>query len=263
MNRTMVVTGATNGTGYAIARRFAKEGYNVCITSRDDTRAKEAAARLKEEFPAVETWGYGLEVCNESQMIKMFDELKASGHLVHDIVLCAANLNNAAPDLFNIDYDMWMDVVNTNLGWNFQFMRNAAKHMLELGEGSIVAIGSYGAERAFKGKTAYIASKGGLHALVRAFAVELGDKHIRVNTVVSGGIRTERYMANPALVNNPHNKCPMFWKNVADFDDIANAAYFLASDQAAFTTGAQLAVDGGHLAQLCYEEQACNPFTFK
>ena len=58
MNKTVLITGATNGTGYCVAQKFAKNGYNVCITSRDEARAKEAAAKLKEEVGgAIETFG--------------------------------------------------------------------------------------------------------------------------------------------------------------------------------------------------------------
>lgn len=262
MKRTLVVTGATTSTGIAIAEKFAKEGWDVVITSRDAEKAKNVAKDVAAKY-GVWTEGYGLEVCNEDQMIAMFDELKAGGHLVTDLVLCAANLANGLPGMFDIDYKQWMTVIETNIGWNFQFSRNAVKHMMEAGEGHIVAIGSVTGIKAIKGRTPYIASKGGLHALIRALAVELAPYGIRANTVIAGGIKTTRYLANPALKNSPHNMIPLHEKNVADGADIANAAFYLCSDQSAFTTGSQLMVDGGALAQLCYEEEATNPYTFK
>ena len=262
MNKTLLVTGATTSTGIAIAEKFASEGFDVVITSRDEAKAKEVAASVSEKF-GVWADGYGLEVCNEDQIIAMLDDLKAKGHMISELVLNAANLSNGMPGMFDIDYKDWIKVIDTNIGWNFQFSRNAAKHMMELGGGHIVAIGSVTGIKAIKGRTPYIASKGGLHALIRALAVELAKYNIRANTVIAGGIKTSRYLANPALVNSPHNMIPMHEKNVADGADIANACYYLCSDQSAFTTGSQLMVDGGALAQLCYEEEATNPYSFK
>ena len=261
MNKTVVVTGATTSTGIAVAEKFAAEGWDIVITSRDAEKAKAVAADISGRF-GVWGAGYGLEVCSEAQIISMFDELKAQGHLVTDIVLVAANLANGMPGMFDIAYEDWIRVVDTNIGWNFQFCRNAAKHMIEAGGGHIVAIGSVTGVKAIKGRTPYIASKGGLHALVRALAVELAKYNIRANTIIAGGIKTERYLANPALVNSPHNMVPLHEKNVADGADIANAAFFLCTEASAFTTGSQLMVDGGALAQLCYEEDALNPYSF-
>ena len=108
--------------------------------------------------------------------------------------------------------------------------------------------------RTTKNRSAYCTSKSGLHGLARNLAVELGPCHIRVNTVVAGGIKTARYYARPEIQNSPHNKNPL--GDIAEFQDIANAAYFLAdNEQARIITGAELAVDGGSLAQFVYEEE--------
>lgn len=126
--------------------------------------------------------------------------------------------------------------------------------MLQLGGGSIVVIGSVNGIRTTKNRSAYCTSKSGLHGLARNLAVELGPLHIRVNTVVAGGIKTERYYARPEIQNSPHNKNPM--GDIAEFEDIANAAYFLADNELArIIDGAELAVDGGSLAQFVYEEE--------
>lgn len=254
MKKTVVVTGATNGTGYAVARKFATNGYNVCIVSRDDVRAKEAAAQLKAEVNgAVETFGYGLEVLNEDQMIAMFDELKAKGYLVGTLILVAANLGINMDSFFEVDFNEWIRVIDTNIGWNFMFSRQAAKHMVELGGGAIVAVGSVNGIRTTKNRSAYCTSKTGLHGLMRNLAVELGSLNIRCNTIAAGGIKTVRYYARPEIKNSPHNKTPI--GDIAEFEDIANAAFFLADNEAArIITGVELAVDGGALAQFVYEE---------
>jgi 3-oxoacyl-[acyl-carrier protein] reductase len=129
------------------------------------------------------------------------------------------------------------------------FARQAAKHMVELGGGSIVFVGSVTGIRAVKNRSAYTTSKSGLHGLARNLAVELGFLNIRVNTVISGGIKTSRYYARPEIKDSPHNKNPM--GDIAEFQDIANAVYFLAdNEQARIITGAELAVDSGVLACL-------------
>ena len=253
MNKTVVVTGATNGTGYAIARRFASEGYNVCITSRSAENARTAAEQLAAEFEGIKTFGYGLDVLAEDQIVAMFDELRAAGCMVSALVLNAANLGIGMQGFFEMDYKDWMHVIETNVGWNFMFAREAARHMKELGKGAIVCIGSITGVRACKNRSAYTTSKSGLHGLSRTLAIELAPYGIRVNTLVSGSIKTARWHANPAIKNSPHGKNPML--DAAEFEDIANGAYFLCSDQARFITGIEMPVDGGMLAQMCYEDE--------
>lgn len=255
MEKLVVVTGATTGTGYCVAQKFAAGGYHVCLTSRDGQRAREAAEKLKAEAGgAVETFGYGLEVLNEPQMAAMFDDLKARGYLVSTLVLVAANMGINMPGFFDVDFQDWIRVIDTNIGWNFMFCRQAARHMVQRGGGAIVVIGSVNGIRTTKNRSAYCTSKSGLHGLARNLAVELGSLNIRVNTVVSGGIKTARYYARPEIQNSPHNRNPL--GDIAEFQDIANAAYFLAdSEQSRIITGAELAVDGGSLAQFVYEEE--------
>lgn len=175
MNKMVVVTGATTGTGYCVAQKFAANGYDVCITSRDQARAQEAAARLKAENDGkIETFGYGLEVLDEPQMAAMFDDLKQKGHLVSTLVLVAANMGINMPNFLEVDFKDWIRVIDTNIGWNFMFCRQAAKHMLQLGGGAIVVIGSVNGIRTTKNRSAYCTSKSGLHGLARNLAVELG-----------------------------------------------------------------------------------------
>lgn len=253
MSKTVVVTGATNGTGYAIARRFACEGYNVCITSRSAENARIAAEQLAAEFEEIKTFGYGLEVKNEEQVVAMFDELKAADCMVDALVMNAANMGLAMDDYFDMKFEDWWRVIETNLGWNFMFAREAARHMKEKGKGAIVAIGSITAVRSIKNRSAYTVSKSALHGLARALAIELAPYGIRTNTLVAGTIKTARWHANPMIKFSPHSKNPML--DSAEFEDIANGAYFLCSDQARFINGIEMPVDGGMLAQMCYEEK--------
>lgn len=253
--KTVVITGATSGTGYCVAKKFADNGYNVCITSRDEERAKMAAAKLKQEAKEdVETFGYGIRPLEEQQVIDMFNDLKGKGCPVSKLVLVASNMGINMPDFFEVKYEDWIRVINTNVGWNFMMTRQAAKHMASLGGGSIVIIGSANATRPSKNRSAYCVSKAGLHGLAKTLSVELGHLNIRVNTVVAGPIKTERYYARPEIHNSPQMKNPM--GDIASFEDIANAVYFLAdNEQARIISGAELAVDGALTTQFVYEEQ--------
>jgi NAD(P)-dependent dehydrogenase (short-subunit alcohol dehydrogenase family) len=255
MKETAFVTGATNGTGYVIARRFAKEGFDVYITSRDKARVKESAKKLADEFGGkVQIFGVSLGVDDENEVLKLFDNIKASGRVISKLVLNAANLGIAQTNFFDISIEEWMSVHKTNVRWNFLIAQQTAKLMRDTKtKGTIVFIGSVQGLRAVKNRSAYSTSKSAIHGLARNLAVELGTYGIRVNTVVAGTIKTTRWHARPDLQANPTNLVPL--GDVCEFEDIANAAWFLSSDEARIITGAELAVDGGLLAQLVYEKE--------
>lgn len=244
-NKSVFITGATSGTGFAIARKFAKEGYAVFIGSRSEENATEAASKIAEEFK-VFSKGYGVCVGNKDNEI--FDDIAAMGHTLSCIVLNAANLG-INQDALTIDIGEFEAVFQTNIIWNFMLARSAAHQMKENGGGSIVFINSNTAYRAIPDRVAYSASKSGVLGLSRALALDWGKYGIRSNCVLPGMIKTIRWENN---YNNcrkaPSNYTPI--GDIADFEDIAEAAYFLGSDAAKNITGAELVVDGGNMIQL-------------
>ncbi|MBI4976452.1 MAG: SDR family oxidoreductase [Spirochaetes bacterium] len=248
MNRSVFVTGATNGTGYAIASRFAKEGYDVFITSRTKENADEAAAKLQREYPGIKAFGVGLEVCGEERIKEVFGDIRGKGYLLDTIVFNAANLGIKQLTL-EVDIKDFIDVFYTNITWNFMMARQAALMMKEKGKGSIVFINSNTAYRAIPDRVAYSASKSGVLGMSRALAVDFGKYGIRCNCVLPGMIKTERW------VNN-YNDCRNAMSNytpigdIAEFEDVANAAWYFGSDESRNTTGAELIVDGGNAIQL-------------
>lgn len=247
MNRSVFVTGATNGTGYAIAKRFAEEGYDVFITSRRKADAEEAAARLAAETGR-NCCGYGLEAFNEQQVKEAFADIRQKGYLLDTLVCNAANLG-IGQDTLSVEMDDFMNVINTNIGWNFMMAREAALQMKEKGSGAIVFINSNTAYRAIPSRAAYSCSKGGILSLSRALAVDLGPYGIRVNCVLPGMIKTVRWETN---YNDCRNALSAYTPigDIAEFEDIANAAWYMGSDQSRNTTGAELIVDGGNNIQL-------------
>ena len=250
MTRSVFVTGATNGTGYAIASRFAKEGYDVFVGSRSEENAAEAAKNLAVEY-GVYTKGYGMKVFDEADVIRIFEDIRAQGYLLDCLVLNAANLG-IAQDTLSVDIEDFMQVIHTNIGWNFMLARQGALQMKEKGGGSIVFINSNTAYRAIPSRAAYSCSKGGVLSLSRALAIDLGKYNIRSNCVLPGMIKTERWKTN-------YNDCKHALSNytplrdIAEFEDIANAAWYFGSSESRNTTGAELVVDGGNMAQLTPE----------
>ncbi len=245
--KSVLVTGATNGTGYAIAARFAKGGYDVFVSSRRPEQAQTAAEKLSREY-GIYAKGYGLSPTDEVQIKAVFDDIRAQGYLLDTFVANAANLGLGMADTLSASLEDYRQVLETNMVWNFAMAREAALQMKEKHHGALVFITSNTAYRAIPGRAAYCASKSGLLGLSRALAVDLGQYGIRSNCVLPGMIKTERWYSSPEQQNSLTARTPI--GDVAEFEDIAEAAWYLGSDASRNTTGAELSVDGGNLVQL-------------
>ncbi|MBE5731614.1 MAG: SDR family oxidoreductase [Clostridiales bacterium] len=247
MKKSVFVTGATNGTGFAIAERFAREGYDVFIGSRSEENSQEAAKKLAEKY-GIFAKGYQTKIFNEENVKEIFEDIRANGYLLDVLVLNAANLGIGQVSL-DVDINEFMSVYNTNIGWNFMMARQAALQMKEKHKGSIVFVTSNSAIRVTKNRCAYCSSKSAILAMSKSFAVDWGQYGIRSNCVLPGMIKTERWQQN---LNNIKYCLPNYTpiEDIAEFEDIANAVWYFGSDESRNTTGAELAVDGGMLAQL-------------
>ena len=247
MNKSVFVTGATNGTGFAIAERFAKEGYDVFIGSRIGANAEKAADELYKKY-GVFAKGYQTEIFDEENVKEIFADIRSMGYLLDALVLNAANLGLGQVSM-DVDIEDFMGVYQTNVGWNFMMAREAARQMKEKNKGSIVFITSNSAHRVTENRLAYCSSKSAILAMSKSLAVDWGKYGIRSNCVLPGMIKTERWVNN---VNNTKYCLPNYTpiQDIAEFEDIANAAWYFGSDESRNTTGAELVVDGGMLAQL-------------
>ena len=247
MKKSVFVTGATNGTGYAIAERFAGEGYDVFIGSRRAADAMAAAEKLAASY-GIFAKGYETAVFDEANVKAIFADIRGMGYLLTTLVLNAANLGIGQVSL-DVDIKDFMSVYETNVGWNFMMAREAARQMRKAGGGAIVFITSNSAVRVTENRCAYCSSKSAILAMSKSLAVDWGKYGIRSNCVLPGMIKTERWQNN---VNNTKYCLPNYTPihDIAEFEDVANAAYYLGSDQSRNTTGAELVVDGGMLAQL-------------
>lgn len=252
MKKTVFVTGAAAGTGYTIAETFAKAGYNVIITSRTEDKAQEAAQGIAKAY-GVFAKGYALGIRDEERVKEIFADIDANDCFVETVVLNAADLGYGTDpakglDFFTQTVEEFQQVLETNLVWNFMIVRQAAVRMKEQGRGAVVFISSNTAYRAIPNRAAYCASKGGINALVKALALDLGRYGIRCNAVLPGTIKTERWksMGNKQIVNGELTPIG----DISDYQDIANAAYFLGTELSKNITGVELPVDGGMSCQL-------------
>ena len=158
-------------------------------------------------------------------------------------------VNNAAVrdrrPLQDITTEDFRRLIETNLVAQYELSRTAVRHMAKRGQGRLVFISSMVVPRSFHGDPAYMASKGGLEALMRALAVELGDKGIAVNAIAPGFFLTERnapFFAQPRIAELAR-RIPL--RRFGRPDELVGAAIFLASDAASYISGQVLTVDAG------------------
>lgn len=259
MKKAMFVTGGTIGTGLATAEKFAQNGFAVFITSRQEERAKEAAKKIEDKY-GVFSKGYGLDIRNEPAVIDIFNDIDKCDCFVETVVLNSADMGFGSDpakgmDFFTVPVEEFQRVFETNLVWNFTIVRQAAKKMKEHHKGAIVFFSSNTAYRAIPNRCAYSASKGGINSFSKALAVDLGKYGIRSNVVLPGTIKTERWMkmGDKQIVNGELTPVG----DISDFEDIANAAFYLGTDLSKNVTGAEIIIDGGMSSQL-YPEILCD-----
>lgn len=252
MNKAVFVTGGTVGSGYATAERFAKEGYDGFITSRSKARAQEASDSIVEKY-GVFAKGYALDIRNEQAVKDIFADIDSLDRIVKSVVLNSADMgfgNDPAKgqSFFDVSIEDFQRVFETNLVWNFMIIRQAALRMKNNDGGAIVFIGSNTAYRAIPNRLAYCSSKGGINSMSKALSIDLGPYGIRSNVVLPGTIKTTRWveMGSKRIVDGAFTPLG----DISDFEDIANAAWFLGSDESKNITGTEIIVDGGMSCQL-------------
>ena len=253
MKKTVLITGACINTGVAIVEKFASEGIDVVFTGRNKEKVHETEKRYKEKFPNINIIGYHIDsliderTVDEKSVEELFADLDSKGIFIETLVLNAADQGLGITAFENPLTD-FMRVINTNMVWNYCLSEHAAKRMIKNGGGNIVFINSNTAYRAIPDRIAYSASKGGQLGMMRAMALDFGKYNIRVNAVLPGMIKTDRWEKNPEFYKNvPSRYTPI--GDVAIGEDIADAVWYFAM-HARNTTGAELVVDGGNTIQL-------------
>ena len=245
----VMVTGATQYTGYSTAKLFAQRGYDVCITSRDYKKAEEAARKLSELVPEAKILPLQMDPPDVQATTAAFDKIKeVFGRLdVFVANACAACRFKSILSTTETDFD---SIVNANLKGYFFGTQAAAKLMIETeSKGSIILIGSVHSRGALPNRIPYAISKGGIEVMARNCAYELGKYGIRVNCLVAGAIVNDKFLEQTEEEKEQRRaNWPLGRESYPE--DIAKSAYFLASDEARTITGTSLVVDSGVTACL-------------
>ncbi len=241
-NRVAIVTGAASGIGLATAKRLASEGANVVVADLDENKARSVAHEIQGTTSSG-TLGVACDVSNDQQVqAAVAAATQRFGGL--DIIVNNAGVMVFKP-LEQQTEDDWLKVLRVDLMGAFFFTRQAFLHMRR--GGSIVNVSSIHAVETTPLVCSYAAAKAAVVSLTRSASIEGKAKGIRVNAILPGAVDT------PMLWNNPNIKSGEEQLNKADVgkpEDLAAAIAYLASDDAAFISGAALRVDGGRLGRL-------------
>jgi 3-oxoacyl-[acyl-carrier protein] reductase len=234
--KTALVTGGSRGIGRAIVERLSADGAKVFFTF---LRQVEAAAEVATKCGAVPIQ------CDQEDAPAV--DLALERILKHgsglDILVNNAGIKRDQFLMLMPDYD-WHSVIDTNLGGAFRWCKAVSRQMLKARRGTILNVASISGLVGVAGQTNYAASKGGLIALTRALASELGVRGIRVNAIAPGFIETDMTAAVPEEIRSESLK-RITLKRFGKAAEIAAVASFLCSDAASYITGQCIVVDGG------------------
>jgi len=241
-DQVVLVTGAAGGIGRAIAERFAGAGAVVVVNDID----VDAAGAVVDSIVASGGRASAAiaDVSNGEQVAEMFDTVMTT-HGTVDVLVNNAGLVSPMLHFFDADEAWWRKIIDVNLTGHFLCSHKAARIMAKAGGGRIINMSSGGATRAHRAFTAYDATKGGIEALTRAMALDLGPYNIRVNALMPGSIDTAGLDIDQRTLRGEN--VPL--GRIGEPHDMTGAALFLASDDASYITGDIIRVDGGMLAQ--------------
>ena len=242
--KVALVTGATRGLGKATAFALAEAGATVIVSSRKADQCEAVAAEIT-EATGTTAHPLALHVGDWDAIEPAVDAIVAE-HGSLDVVVNNAGIAPLAPSSLEVTEGLFSKTVDVNLKGPFRLMAVAGDRMVRAGGGSIINISSIGAERPSPPEATYAASKIGLNALTRAFAQEYAPT-VRVNCIMPGAFASDMAADwDEEFLGLVTNRLPA--GRLGDPKELAGMVVHLASDQAGYTTGALIPVDGGRTA---------------
>lgn len=241
-NKVCIVTGAAKGIGEAIAERFASEGANVIVTDLNEEGMTAVVNAIKAKggsAVAIKT-----DVSQEEEVVALFEHVRAEYGRV-DVLVNNAGLISPMKHILEADKAWWDMIIGVNLTGTFLCCHKAALIMAKQGSGSIINMSSGGATKAHRAFVAYDATKGGIEAMTRALALDLGPYGVRINSLIPGSIDTTGLSLDDRKMRGAN--VPL--ERIGEPFDMTGAAVFLASEDSDYITGQRFVVDGGMLAQ--------------
>jgi NAD(P)-dependent dehydrogenase (short-subunit alcohol dehydrogenase family) len=241
--RIALVTGGNSGIGYGIARAFALAGAQVLIGGRNDARNAQTVESIRAEGGAIDA--FGCDVSNEASVAAYVAHAIDCHGRIDVAVANAGGVESGVTPIEQMTTQEWRASLGVNLDGVFFLYREALKHMIPAGSGSLVAVSSVAAIRTSPA-IHYAAAKGGVNSLTMNLSDKLGPKGIRVNAIMPGFVATpasERTLGNEKFLAALLRRIPV--GRIGLPQDIAELALFLASDRAGFITGQSFVVDGG------------------
>jgi NAD(P)-dependent dehydrogenase (short-subunit alcohol dehydrogenase family) len=240
----VIVTGGSQGIGFAVAKNLAVRGMRVVIA--DLTNAQDSARSLQDL--GLEVRGYEVDVSDAEKVESLVSYTRTEFGAIHALVNNAGIYSSLVPTEFeSLTAEDWRRVFDVNVIGLFLCCKAVMPAFREAGQGSIVNISS---GVAFKGNPLmahYVASKGAVISLTRALATECGEHQVRVNSVAPGFTLSDGVMRNQDLiegVKGPSLKGRVLSRDMAT-EDLVGAVAFFVGNESAFITGQTLVVDGG------------------
>lgn len=242
MTRTALVTGGMGGLGEAVCLKLAQQGYRVVTTySPGNTKFVEWLRAMQaqgQEFRA-----YPCDVADyESAQACVAQITSEMGPI--DVLVNNAGITRDMT-FKKMDKTNWDAVIRTNLDSVFNLTKPVCDGMTERGWGRIINISSVNGQKGAFGQTNYSAAKAGMHGFTKALALEVARKGVTVNTISPGYIGTKMVMAIPADVLDTKIVPQIPIGRLGKPEEVAGLVAYLASEEAAFVTGANIAINGG------------------